>query len=256
MQINFKWYSHSGSSTNDNRDFCGIKPCQNYNLFIIVDGTTSSPNSGEFAKELVKNLFESEIITPTKDALSHYMRLIHKKIRLKYISDSASFLMVILYPNGQLFTFHAGDCLIGKILKTDHIDWLISPHTLANAISSKCHHDLVRDPNRNCLTRSFRGRRFIEPEFNVLKISPSDQVLLASDGFWAELSIKAQSELIQGGKNPPNALDDISYLLLNSPINETDTPEYNSDNLLIFGSNNTGKEMGKKIAKTKEKQSR
>jgi len=246
MQINFTWYSQSGSNTCDNRDFCGIKPCQEYNLYIIADGTTNSPNSGKFAKELVKNLFQSEIINPTKDALIHCMRLIQKKLQLKYASESTSFLLVILYPNGQLITFHSGDCLIGKVNKNDQIDWLISPHTLANATRTKCHHDLAKDPDRNYLTRSFRGRRFIEPEFNVHKISPSDQVLLASDGFWAGLSPKAQSELIQRKKIPANICDDISYLLLNCPIKKLNTSEYNSDNLLIFEPDKMGEKRESK----------
>jgi len=245
MSFNFKWYSHSGSITDDNRDFCGVKLNQEYNLYIIVDGTTCSPNSGEFAREIVKKILKIDTTPLTQNSLSQNLKQIHTKLRFKYITDSASFLLVIQYPNGRLITYHSGDCLVGKHSNGSQIEWLISPHTLANAITSKRTHDLANDPLRHQLTRSFRARRFIEPEFNTIQLSPSDQFLLASDGFWAELSTEAQADLIQKGTTPTKSLDDISYLSLNIPINNRIAPENNIDNLIVFKPQKPGKEMGK-----------
>lgn len=242
MSINLKWYSHSGSNTSDNRDFCGIRFNRNYNLYIIVDGTTDSPNSGDLAKELVKTIIESKTIAPTQIALTQSIKAIHSKLRLKYISASAAFLIVIHYPDGNLITYHSGDCLVGKLYNDNQIQWLLTPHTLANATTCRCHQDLANDPSRHYLTRSFRTR-YIEPEFNSIQLSKSDQILLATDGFWAGLEIEAQMSLIQEGEVPKTALDDISYLLLNSKIENETIKQTNTKNLLIFNSNESGTEL-------------
>jgi len=56
MMNSYSWYSHSGSLTTDNWDYCGVKTCENYKVFIVVDGTTNSFNGGELAQKLIKYL--------------------------------------------------------------------------------------------------------------------------------------------------------------------------------------------------------
>ena len=74
--------------------------------------------------------------------------------------------------------------MIGKIGNDDEIHWLVSPHTLVNAISQISIEDIASDPDRVTLTRCFKGRRFNQPEFNTLNISPEETLILASDGLW------------------------------------------------------------------------
>jgi serine/threonine protein phosphatase PrpC len=67
--------------------------------------------------------------------------------------------------------------------------------------------------------RSFRGKSFIDPEFNCSAITPDDQLILATDGFWADLSVSNQLKLLEGNFEPNNEPDDVSYLVIQRKSN-------------------------------------
>ena len=227
MKDNYRRYSSSGSETPENWDYCGITKGRHSNLFIVADGTTCSPNGGELAKVLICSIiakFQETTDPPTKKISLRWLKEIHKEIRLKYFSDSASYLVAIPYPNGQLIILHAGDCLLGRVIDDTKIQWLTEPHTLANATKSVPHNDLAQDPDRNKLTRSFRGRKFIEPEFNCTLTTPAEKIIIASDGFWADLSREDQLALINESSEPKGPRDDISFLLFTNNLNRNKYP--------------------------------
>ena len=227
MRDSYRWYSSSGSDTSDNWDYCGITEGIHSNLIIVADGTTSSPNGGELAKTLICSLmakFQKTTNPPTKTNILRWLKEIHKEIRLTYFADSASYLVAIPNPEGQLIIFHAGDCLLGRVIKDTKIQWLIEPHTLVNATKSVPHDDLAHDPDRNILTRSFRGWKFIEPEFNCIFTTPAEKIIIASDGFWADLSRQDQLALITESSEPIDPRDDISFLLFSNNLNEKNIP--------------------------------
>lgn len=222
MKHDFCWYSHSGSLTFDNWDYCGVTTSDDFNVYILADGTTDSSKGGALAKTLIHCLISEFLLTkiiPSKTNLMEMLKQIHNKIRLTFLNDSASYVIAIFGQEGQLITVHAGDCLLGKVVSDKEIQWLLTPHTLANATNSVVHEVLAKDPFRNTLTKSFRGRRFLMPEYNSITIKPTDKIIMASDGFWADLSINQQLELIYGGFEPKNSLDDISFLLLSNGMN-------------------------------------
>lgn len=227
MKENFRWYSSSGSETSDNWDYCGITKGIHSNLFIVADGTTSSPNGGELAKTLICSLiakFQDTTSPPTKTIIIRWLKEIHREIRLTYFADSASYLVAIPYPEGKLIILHAGDCLLGRVINDTKIQWLTEPHTLVNATKSVPHDDLIQDPDRNKLTRSFRGRKFIEPEFKCTFTTPAEKIIIASDGFWADLSREDQLALITESSEPKDPRDDISFLLFSNNLNGNKYP--------------------------------
>jgi len=160
--------------------------------------------------------FQKTTSPPTKTNILRWLKEIHREIRLTYFADSASYLVAIPNPEGQLIIFHAGDCLLGRVIKDTKIQWLTEPHTLVNATKSVPHDDLAQDPDRNILTRSFRGWKFIEPEFNCIFTTPAEKIIIASDGFWADLSRENQLALITESSEPIDPRDDTSFLLFSN----------------------------------------
>jgi serine/threonine protein phosphatase PrpC len=222
MDFNYRWHSFSGSNTIDNWDYCGTCAFNKYNLFILTDGATSSPQGGELAKELTLSIIEKFRKTNSnisKQLIISWLKEIHQALRLKYICDCTSYLIAIVTPEENLYTFHAGDCLLGRLIGNQKIEWQLSPHTQANYAGKVDPISISKDPYRNLLTRSFRGKSFIDPEFNCSAITPDDQLILATDGFWADLSVSNQLKLLEGNFEPNNEPDDVSYLVIQRKSN-------------------------------------
>ena len=212
-----RWHSKSGIQTTDNRDYYGIAEVHDTRLFIVIDGATSSPNGGALARVLVQQLLD-EVDTletaPTRENLIDILTRIHTALRHHHPGDSASYIIAYQLNNHTITTLHAGDCRLGKISPQNSIQWLTKPHTLANAISDLADHDLINDPKRHLLTRSFKGQRFQAPECNTFGLSNEDTLLLlASDGFWAGLSQESQLNMLNGASiDSTLIIDDTSCL--------------------------------------------
>jgi serine/threonine protein phosphatase PrpC len=70
---------------------------------------------------------------------------------------------------------------------------------------------MVDLPARHLLTRSFRAREFMLPEVILTKIE--GDFLIATDGFWAELSPSDQVRFMDGRDIPMTAEGDDRSLL-------------------------------------------
>ncbi|MEI9425983.1 hypothetical protein O7A70_33455 [Mesorhizobium sp. Cs1299R1N1] len=92
---------------------------------------------------------------------------------------------------------HAGDCLVGRLEDDGRIAWLTQPHTLANPLLPAAIESVAKDPARHRLTRSFRSKRFIAPDLNSIQLDDRP-LLVATDGFWAELDACQQVDFIGG----------------------------------------------------------
>lgn len=198
----YYWYSKQGSLTPDNRDFCGIAEAYRTTLCILVDGATSSPKGGELARALVCHLLESFVRLvqpPSSDNMIDLLVLAHTDLRRLYPADSASYIIALGGSNHFVTTLHAGDCRLGRITRHGTIQWQTAVHSLATAIHDLKDHELSSDPNRHQLTRAFKGRRFQPPECNISDFQDSDSsLLLASDGFWADLPEDEQLNVLRG----------------------------------------------------------
>lgn len=213
---NYYWHSQQGSLTADNRDFCGITEITGASICTLVDGSTSSPKGGELAKNLVQNLqrkFMKLDNVPSSVTVLDFLKCAQIDLRKQFPADSASYIIAIQDNDRSVTTIHAGDCRLGRITQSGTIQWLTKVHTLANAIHDISDHELRSHPNRHQVSRSFRGSKFMSPECNVFDLQHSDSgLLLASDGFWANLSEDEQIKILQGATANDALLDDVSVL--------------------------------------------
>ncbi|WP_136805152.1 PP2C family protein-serine/threonine phosphatase [Desulfosediminicola flagellatus] len=235
MMHNCFWYSCSGSRTVDNRDYCGLASGNGLSIYILADGFTNCRNGGPLAKDLIAAIIykcQRESTDISIELVKKWLREIHREIRIKYISDSTAFIIAIFDSEGNLTTLHAGDCLIGRVVEESNIEWLAVPHTLANATSDVTLEKMVNNPNRNVLTRCFKGRRFRNPEEQSILIHSDDRIILATDGFWADLSSNKQIDLLKGKYSPHNQSDDVSFLLLEKCLEKNREIKSCSGNLI------------------------
>jgi serine/threonine protein phosphatase PrpC len=195
----YLWQSRGGTLAPDNRDYCGIAEAYGTNLCILADGATGTPHSGELARALVCHFLESFKRTQqslTSEGAITLLKQAHGDLRRQYPADSASYIVAFKTDDPIINTIHAGDCRLGRVTQ-NRIQWLTPVHTLATAIQNLEDHVLRADPNRYLLTRSFKGRRFQEPECNIHKLDDKHEVMvLASDGFWADLEESKQLDLL------------------------------------------------------------
>ncbi len=217
MSVDIWWRSEQGKLTADNRDHCGIGLRDDAALCIVLDGSTSGANSGEFARLIAQNLVDWFVvaadISPT--AIVHRLRHIHAELTIDFRRDSASFIIALIQNDGEVHLLHAGDCLAGIHGGVATTEWVVRPHTLANAIVDVSVADISVSPLRNRLTRSFRSRKFVMPDQTEAGVRGDVAVLLATDGFWAALDAEDQARFLKGEDLPDvEGRDDCSVLSL------------------------------------------
>jgi serine/threonine protein phosphatase PrpC len=217
MALQYEWQSFQGSFTDGNRDYCGISERPDATLYTVIDGSTRGPNGGDLARELACRLVDQFLILDkpvTEPHICNLLQKIHEDLRHTYPGDSASYIIVI-QANNKVMTIHAGDCRLGRIGQDKSIDWLTGAHTLANAIINLSDTELAAHPNRHQLTRSFRPQRFQRPEYCQFPLVTNDTLLIATDGFWAEMDSAMQMEFLDGKFTlSEQRRDDRSCLLL------------------------------------------
>ncbi len=218
MTFEYEWLSSPGTITSDNRDHCGIAERPDATLYVVIDGATRGQNGGDLARELAHQLVEQflELGKPfAKIQISKLLQNVHKNLRRRFPADSASLFILVQKSDGSIMTAHAGDCRLGRLKFDKPIEWLSKPHTLANAIEDVSDPELITNPSRHSLTRSFRPRQLPDMEYGEFAFSSGDAFLIATDGFWAELNSSEQREHIEG-KTPlfEKDTDDRSCLML------------------------------------------
>ncbi|MCA1458183.1 hypothetical protein I6F35_34195 [Bradyrhizobium sp. BRP22] len=58
MEINVSWHSQTGKRTTDNRDCGGIGIRSDETLCIVLDGSTTAPDSGMLAHEIMCGMID------------------------------------------------------------------------------------------------------------------------------------------------------------------------------------------------------
>lgn len=200
MGFTYHWRTEQGKRSNDNWDFCGIGLRSDISLSIVLDGSTSGANSGDFARKLATHLidwFMAMTGPVTADAIIGQLREIHKALATGFRNESASYAIVLTERDQPFIVFHAGDCLVGKNGCDSPVLWQTKPHTLANAISDLPIDALAQSPLRNRLTRSFRTREFLEPELSSINSEGVETIVVATDGFWADLKPSDQNKFLK-----------------------------------------------------------
>lgn len=200
MPFAIRWQSQQGTRTTDNRDCAGIGIRQTEILAIVLDGSSSGANSGAFACQIARRMVDWFVSTEqaiTVAVLIAQLRATHAELAKEFRLDSASYLLIHVSDAHEALILHAGDCLVGRCAPAGGVSWLIQPHTLANAVAPMKIADLANDIGRHRLTRSFRSRGFVEPAFCSIPVEKTT-LLVATDGFWAELDHAQQRAFIRG----------------------------------------------------------
>ncbi len=233
MNLKYRWQSFQGAVTSDNRDYCGVAERQEATMYIVVDGASRGPSGGELAQNLVQYIVNEFLLMeePTEsDSIYNLLVQAHQNFRYQYVSDSASYCIAIHTNSTQLMVYYSGDCRLGKTNMDGGISWLTCPHTMANAIEKISEEELISSPLRHILTRSFRSQRFQQPDCLTYSIDQKETLIIATDGFWADITPEIQTKLIKGERLTKKAKDDISFILLKEGI-------FNGKNNLIDSNN-------------------
>ncbi len=222
MAFEHEWHSLQGTLTRDNRDYCGIAERPDATLYVVIDGATRGPCGGDLARELACHLVDQflEMDEPfARIQISRLLQNIHAKLCRRFPADSASFFILVQTNDRQIMTAHAGDCRLGRMRPDKSVEWLSKAHTLANAVDDLSDTALIAHPNRHCLTRSFRAGRLPNPEYGEFSFLPDDTLLIATDGFWAELNSSGQTEFLEGTfTSSEKEADDKSCLILGNRV--------------------------------------
>lgn len=215
MGVEVNWRSKQGTLTADNRDCCGVGLRDDAILCIVLDGSTSGLKSGEFGRLVARGLVDWFIDAEeaTAAAVNNQLRYLHANLSPRFWGASASFVIALIEREGRVWLLHAGDCLAGSMGTQNQIDWATQPHTLANVLENKSSKEIAASPVRNRLTRSFRSKEFMLPESAELKLRSDRLLVLATDGFWAELDPQCHAEfLAEGSFSESKYRDDCSAL--------------------------------------------
>lgn len=215
MTFAVRWRCQKGTRTEDNRDHAGIGFRDNSLLAIVLDGSTRGRTSGEFAEAIAHQMvdwFVTADDAQTAQTLIARLRATHAELADDFRGDSASYALLYAQSTGPALVLHAGDCLVGRSTTNGAIDWLLRPHSLANALVSGPLEALTHDPARHFLTRSFRTRAFHLPDENLIDFD-GRPLLLATDGFWADLDTESQIAFANGTPQPVEGEHDDKGLL-------------------------------------------
>ena len=210
--------SISGQRTADNRDALLAELNHGVALYMLVDGSSSRAQSGEFAKHLVESIKHGfQALAPDqlsaskiKETLIGLLKSSQLQVRQTYPAASASLNMVAITGSFAL-TIYLGDCLLGRLNKQQKIKWLTQPHCSQGYIEIE---KLALIPERNLLTKSVKARRFESPQWKVLALRQDQKLILASDGFWADLTPSQQIELIHTKQLHVAPNDDTSFMII------------------------------------------
>ncbi|WP_421423589.1 PP2C family protein-serine/threonine phosphatase [Agrobacterium rosae] len=214
MKIEARWLSQKGTRTDDNRDHAGIAGRHGEFLAIVADGATNGSNNGGYARAIVEAVvdwFAGADDAWGREVMQTKLREIHQALRKSFPTGSASIIVFHVTDKGSLTVLHSGDCLLGR--HDGQVHWQVKPHTLTNALADMPLDAIARSPTRHLLTQSFRSREFMAPDVLAEKIA-SGTLLLATDGFWAELSESEQEVFLGGGQSAAPERDDRSVLRL------------------------------------------
>lgn len=238
MPFNAEWITHKGTLTDDNRDYCAIALRKNNALYVVVDGSTKSDQSSALASTFARTLadrFKSEPGLDGPNEIAKYLHDLSAHFKALHPAGRLSFLILFDFSGTSVFTLHAGDCRLGRLGANSGITWLTRVHTLANALTDVGDGTLANDPNRHVLTRSFKPGKYCDVEISQHPLTNGDRLIIATDGYWADLNEEQKSAFIDKRFGPTASVqDDVSCLLLSSTPNTGDPLIKGEENFYYF----------------------
>lgn len=212
-----KWIfkSQKGRDRETNKDFFSLVDSYNGTWIFVLDIATASNATEELSKCFIEAVV-SQLKSFTFEGIESGMALISKAFQItqnKLKTGVASFLAIYRCSNtGKFYSFIAGDCRVGVLTKENFINWISPVHTGANPLGDDFIPEMKFNTERHILTRSMNLRRNFNPETFIFDLLLTDILVVATDGFWAELDDDAQQIFISQGI--ASTSDDTSALLV------------------------------------------
>ena len=204
--------STKGTKRIENRDYVGLLINKKYTICIIVDVSTQSIPGTEFARYFINSVIGSiqQLETITPESVTQILKEFQQGLRSNYLHISASYLCFFWCSETNLaWSLILGDCRLG-LLQSNSIDWVTPVHTGANPYGDTFTDKMKGLPERHIVTRSLHARGSTSPELVALLINPQKTVIIASDGYWAEISLRKQFNILSGQKIDTE--DDCTYI--------------------------------------------
>ncbi|MBI6910997.1 protein phosphatase 2C domain-containing protein [Pseudomonas palleroniana] len=220
--IRYLSLSRQGADRAENCDVSGSAQNSDAYLYVIADGS-SKPNSGELARTLTRYLLESftraapSIASCPDKAMRLALTLlddVHSNLSPDFPFASTSYLTLLVVGQTAV-SIHAGDCCIGYLDDDQRVNWLNAPHCGPNWRGDLSHSAIASNPARKTLLNCMSHRRAHEPHIQTLQIIKDTTWILATDGFWAELSVENQIKAIaEQTLDGHSTEDDATFMLL------------------------------------------
>jgi serine/threonine protein phosphatase PrpC len=236
LELKIECYSLQGQKRTTNQDYTTIYEYPDGVLVSLVDIATAVPfEDCEFVSNLNKEITQSisQESLNDKNVFLSQLRQIVEQLKKVYKKGCASFIIVYIpYNAEQVWGLTVGDARLG-ILTNQSVEWVTPVHTGANPLGEIFTEQMKFLPERNLLTKSLTMRKAFKPDLFEIDISEDTQLIIASDGFWAELPAGTQSTFFSRGGYTTD--DDCSAIMI-SKIQHATTLAYklNSDNCSYF----------------------
>lgn len=214
--------SQQGTDRAENRDVSGSAHNAGAHLYVIADGT-AKPGSGELAQALSDHLLDCfsnaapSIATCPDSALELALASlgrVHSNLCADVPFASTSYLALLVLGQTAI-SIHAGDCCLGYLDNDQRMTWLNSPHCGPNWQGNLSHTFIASSPARKRMFNCMSYRRPHEPAIQFMQVIPGTTWILATDGFWAELTAENQLQAIarRSLEGYPTE-DDATFMLL------------------------------------------
>ncbi|MTC56634.1 MULTISPECIES: hypothetical protein [Providencia] len=231
----FSWefYSVIGQDRACNKDVFALILREKITLIIAFDISTSSPAQPEMA------VFFSKILSNTVDSLTEYsdeiihfcIQLAFEKTKKQYQIGKAS-ILIFGKLEQSFFCFHAGDVRLGIYNGNTPIHWVTNVHTGANPLGGFFNIQMLKDEKRKIVTRNFNLQRDLILDFlDEIELFEGN-IVIATDGFWAECSHEQQQLILAG--HSFLIKDDLTLFMFTWNKNNKLSNNINIDNLILF----------------------
>lgn len=230
--ISWWFISNKGKTRERNKDMFALILNEDATLIIAFDISTLSPTTTDMTEMFVSEV-ESGLTRSSPSQVADVEQLVHlafDKVKSEFKVGKASILVFcVLHNQAAIACLHAGDVRLGQYSEDAEIQWVTNVHTGSNPLGQFFEDSMLQDESRHVVTRCLNLQRNLNLEKTEFEITES-QIIIASDGFWAECSNEEQQSIIQGKQ--PSTEDDCSVLVL-TWNKENTLPNNHADNLIV-----------------------
>jgi len=205
-------YSQQGTARDTNRDFVGLFELDSGVLVYLLDVSTSSSLSCASFVEQLNGLISERLTNEIVADPSLFLDVLQQVIidlQQSFKSGVASLITCFIsYESDIVWGYTAGDSRIGTV--GDEIIWRSPVHTGANPFGESFTDSMKLIPERHILTRCLNMRKKCNFEFFQFNVAKEQSLVIASDGFWAELTSELQLSFLT--KQQVKTEDDSSFI--------------------------------------------